>query len=265
METERSRWNSTGTEIRAIAGVLGYAREDSNLWPLAPEASALSAELRARTHDRHSGGLRSLLYRVRASRATSSAGSTEPGRRNRPGKARASPPTPPMRRKPGERNCALRLIDVYEKASSCNLAPRFVRDDHGPPPKGSGKHRHWQDAVCHLDNDAGVVGRSALNLTHRAVDDRRGRRLPSSINVRHTTNLGPRVRWSLFGENHLVAGNPPDGGMADSNRRGPSGTMGADGGAPASVACGTGRSRDRPHGLGFRPLWPGCQQEASGR
>jgi hypothetical protein len=24
-----------------------YAREDSNLWPLAPEASALSAELRA--------------------------------------------------------------------------------------------------------------------------------------------------------------------------------------------------------------------------
>ena len=26
----------------------GYARQDSNLWPLAPEASALSTELRAR-------------------------------------------------------------------------------------------------------------------------------------------------------------------------------------------------------------------------
>src|ERR671910_207639 len=29
--------------------ILWYAREDSNLWPLAPEASALSAELRAQT------------------------------------------------------------------------------------------------------------------------------------------------------------------------------------------------------------------------
>jgi hypothetical protein len=30
-----------------IASFFWYAREDSNLWPLAPEASALSAELRA--------------------------------------------------------------------------------------------------------------------------------------------------------------------------------------------------------------------------
>ena len=29
--------------------IVWYAREDSNLWPLAPEASALSAELRAQT------------------------------------------------------------------------------------------------------------------------------------------------------------------------------------------------------------------------
>jgi hypothetical protein len=38
--------------LRPLAGgVWGwYAREDSNLWPLAPEASALSAELRAQTY-----------------------------------------------------------------------------------------------------------------------------------------------------------------------------------------------------------------------
>ena len=33
--------------------VTWYAREDSNLWPLAPEASALSTELRARTGTKH--------------------------------------------------------------------------------------------------------------------------------------------------------------------------------------------------------------------
>jgi hypothetical protein len=32
-----------------LRGFSWYARQDSNLWPLAPEASALSAELRART------------------------------------------------------------------------------------------------------------------------------------------------------------------------------------------------------------------------
>jgi hypothetical protein len=34
--------------MRMIA--VWYAREDSNLWPLAPEASALSAELRAQIY-----------------------------------------------------------------------------------------------------------------------------------------------------------------------------------------------------------------------
>ena len=40
-----------GTEsISALLFHGWYARQDSNLWPLAPEASALSAELRARLH-----------------------------------------------------------------------------------------------------------------------------------------------------------------------------------------------------------------------
>jgi hypothetical protein len=38
-------WHRSGS--RGSQVIVWYAREDSNLWPLAPEASALSAELRA--------------------------------------------------------------------------------------------------------------------------------------------------------------------------------------------------------------------------